>query len=84
MTADCTKGCLFDLVADPTEHVDIAADNVALVGELTARLHVLKAGFWSNNDTGVDVCPPGIGMPCACYVALPGNRWDGFFGPFQH
>ena len=84
VSLDCSHGCLFDVVADPTEHVDIAAQHPTIVANLTARLTELKRGFWSNNDTGVDVCPPGIKMPCACYEALPGNKWDGFFGPYQY
>jgi hypothetical protein len=84
--ADCATpgGCLFDVVADPTEHVDVAAAHPDIVAAMKARLGELAKGFYSNNDTGVDACPPGISVPCACYLALPGNKWNGFFGPFQY
>lgn len=27
----------------------------------------LARGFYSNNDTLVDDCPGGVGVPCACW-----------------
>ena len=82
--ARCGTGCLFNVATDPTEHNDIASANPARVASMTARLAQLRPSFYSNNETGVDVCPPGIGMPCACYEALPGQKWDGYFGPYQY
>ena len=37
--------------------------------------------FFENSDRGVDSCPPGIAMPCACWMAV--NHYGGFFGPYQ-
>ncbi len=83
---DCSAGCLFDVNLDPTEHNDIAAAHPAIVAKMTARIQALEADFYTNDETGTDVAACAqkpAGMPCACYLALPGNRWNGFFGPYQ-
>ena len=87
----CGKGgCLFDVVADPTEQVDIAAAHPDIVASMAARIAELAPGFYSNDEVGVDVAACNAkpaGMPCGCYMALPGNPsgagWDGAFGPYQ-
>ena len=74
------------LPSDPTEHVDIAKAHPDIVASMTARLQQLEPSFYSNNETGTDspACASAPnGMPCACYLALPGNYWDGYFGPYQ-
>lgn len=76
-----TTGCLFDVVADYTEHVEISGHYPAITAAMRQRLAVLSQGFYSNSDVGVDDCPPGITMPCACYDAL--HKWNGYFGPYQ-
>ncbi len=48
---------------------------------MTERLDVLKKSYYSNNDTGVNLCPSNITIPCACWMA--NNYYGGFFGPFQ-
>jgi hypothetical protein len=77
-------GCLFDVVADPTEHEDIAAQNPAIVAEMAARLAVLAKGFFTNSDdfSATTVCPADTGnvTPCGCWAAL--NVWGGYFGPW--
>lgn len=74
-------GCLYNVEADPTEQNNIAAEYPALTAFLVQRLGNLSRTFWSNNDTGVDVCPPGT-LLCGCWAA--DNVWGGFFGPYQH
>jgi hypothetical protein len=77
-------GCLFNVEADPTEHEDIAAQHPALVASMTARLAVLKEGFWFNHDNFSDslICPPDANItPCACWAAL--NVYGGYFGPWS-
>ena len=56
-----------------------------IVAAMTDRLAVLAKGFYTNNETGVDDCPASkpAGMPCACFLAMPGNLWNGYFGPYQ-
>jgi arylsulfatase A-like enzyme len=80
-TLKCAGGCLFDVIADPTEHNDIAAQNPALVASMSARLAELVKGYYTNNDTFVNLCPSNITMPCACWAAL--NTWGGYFGPYS-
>lgn len=83
VTLQCGQtGCLFDVVADPTEHNDLAAQKPAIAQAMRQRLAVLSQGFFANNDTGVDDCPHGIGMPCGCYDAI--HKWGGYFGPYQY
>lgn len=79
---NCGTGCLFNIAQDLTEHSDVAAENPDIVAAMVARLDYLSKSFFSNNDTGVNICPPGISMPCACWAAL--NKWNGFFGPYQY
>lgn len=76
------SGCLFNVTADPTEHTDIAAAHPDVTAAMSARLAVLSKGFYSNNDTGVDQCPPGTTIPCACWMSQ--HRYGGFLGPFQY
>ena len=64
----------------------MAAKYPEVVAAMTARLAELTPSFYTNNDTGVDspLCAAApAGMPCACYLALPGNLWNGYFGPYQ-
>jgi arylsulfatase A-like enzyme len=75
-------GCLFDVVADPSEHTNIASANPTIVAAMHARLKELVPGFYSNSDVLVDDCPPGISQPCACWAAT--NVWGGYFGPYAH
>ena len=81
-------GCLFDVAADPTEQHDVAAAHPDVVAAMTARLAALAPSFYSNNETGTDValCDDAArpkDMPCACFLALPGNYWNARFGPYQ-
>lgn len=78
---DCGAGCLFDVRADPTEHDDLAAAQPARVSAMAARLAVLRAGMFSNNDTGANLCPPGTPGDCACWMAA--NVYGGYLGPWQ-
>uniref|UniRef100_A0A7S1L457 Sulfatase N-terminal domain-containing protein n=1 Tax=Alexandrium catenella TaxID=2925 RepID=A0A7S1L457_ALECA len=75
------QGCLFDVAADPTEHEDVRDRHPEVAAELSERLQALAASFFDNNDRGVDSCPKGIEMPCACWMAV--NFYGGFFGPYQ-
>lgn len=79
-SVNCSSGCLFDVMADPTEAEDLASLYPDVVAAMTSRLEVLARNFFSNNDTGVDVCPGGV-VDCACWAAT--NIWGGFLGPWQ-
>lgn len=68
---DCGTGCLFDIIADPTEHNDLAGQQPALLGSMAARLAVLNKGNFN----------PDRGLPDrhACVVAA---QRGGYYGPF--
>ena len=78
-------GCLFDL-SDPTEQTNVASAHPDVAAALLARIEAIAPSFYSNNETGTDVAACAgkpKGMPCACFLAMPGNYWNGFFGPYQ-
>ena len=75
---DCTPAhgsktaCLFDLVADPTEHHDVYDSEPEVVARLTAELRAAQATAFKparGRDDGT-----------ACQAAL--HRWGGKWGPF--
>ena len=81
-----TSGCLFDVASDPTEQHDVASAHPDIVASMMARLVELAPSYYSNDEVGVDVAAcdaKPAGMPCGCYLALPGNLWNGNFGPYQ-
>ena len=78
---DCGDGCLFDLENDWEERTDLASTQPATVAALGDRLTNLTASFWTNNDTGVDICPKNTTMWCGCWAAI--NVYGGYFGPYQ-
>ena len=45
---NCTVPCLFNVDADPSEYVDIAAQHPDVVKAMQARLAVLREGMFSN------------------------------------
>lgn len=81
VVGECGNGCLYNIEADPLEENDIAAANPQLVANMTARLAQLSQGFFSNNDTGVNLCPSGTIELCACWMAT--HVYGNFLGPFQ-
>ena len=77
---DCTKGCLFDLEKDYTEHVDIAGGNPDIVKKMNDTLNDLIKGYYVNEDKLTQSCPKNITIPCMCWMAM--NKYDTFMGPF--
>ena len=71
---DCGSGCLFDVFADPGEHVDLAAARPGDLAEMQARLAELQAGVFSPLRGGASAL--------ACNVSAPNGEWRGFVGPF--
>ena len=82
---DCGDvGCLFNVSAESTEHVDLAPALPRVAAAMRARLDALSARFFENADVGVDACPPHAlpaGVPCACWMAH--HKYGGTLGPFQ-
>ena len=70
-TADAPQ-CLYNVLQDPTEHVNLAAALPDVARELGARLKVLQAGVFDPSR--------GVPDPLACNVTH--SRWFGFVGPF--
>jgi len=73
ITQDCgTGGCLYDIQADVTEHIDLAGQYPDRAANMSARLAELSKGFFTNKDKGVNRCPADVpkGMPCACYLGI--------------
>jgi hypothetical protein len=61
-------GCLFNLTADPTEHVDIAADSPALLAEMMADFVALNASFHPPYEV------PASELASLCAVALENDN----------
>lgn len=71
----CHTGCLFDILADPTESHDVAAENPMVVSAMWKRLKKLNEDTF-NPDRGdrgtIDVAP--------CHAM----QKIGYYGPFAH
>jgi hypothetical protein len=78
---DCGEGCLFDVVNDPGEHIDLSSEHPEIFVRMKQRLAELRENFYENNDKNVDACPQNIDIPCACWMAI--NYYGGFYGPYQ-
>jgi arylsulfatase I/J len=71
---DCGEtGCLFELRSDPTEHVDLAASEVARVQALLERLREGNATTFSPDRGAPDTA-------AACEAAMV--QYGGFWGPW--
>ena len=65
----------------PSEHVNLASAQPTRLAAMQTQLATLRKGYYSNDQKGVNSCPPGVKMECACWMAV--HHWGGFFGPFQ-
>lgn len=73
---DCgAGGCLFDLDADPTEHIDLAgsAEHARLRARMRARLKAHDSSAWTPDRGTSD-------LEGACDAGV--NAWLGFWGPW--
>ena len=65
--------CLFNVLDDPTEHVNLAATKPDIVAAMSARLKELQAGIFA----------PQRGKPNNKDACHAGDvTWKGFVGPF--
>lgn len=55
----CPEGCLFNITADPTEHVDLALKFPAVVSRLRERLSKLGATTYQSDANGT-IDAPGV------------------------
>ncbi len=65
------RGCLFDLVADPTEREEVGAAHPAVAQELQQRMEALANGIWQTSHANDP----------ACRKAAT-ERYGGFYGPW--
>lgn len=78
---DCSKGCLFNVVNDMTEHQDIAKDNLDIVESMNNTLNELKKGYYDNDDELVNVCDGHVSM-LECCCSLTQTLYNNFYGPY--
>ena len=73
----CGDGCLFNLTADPTEHVDIAQmpANAALLAKLQARALYFDNTYFQSHGSGTKK------DPAATRAAI--DKYHGFWGPWM-
>lgn len=68
----CMPSCLYNVLTDPTEHLDVSASNPDVVERLTARLAEVQATAFSPDRGQAD-------QAAGCKAAL---SYGGFLGPF--
>ena len=70
---DCgDAGCLYDVAADPTEHVNLALTMPTIAAAMRSRLDTLNKDLYAPDR--------GVGDKAACAVAE--DKYGGFYGPF--
>ena len=67
---NCSQGCLYEVLADPTEHHEISAAHPQIVAELRTRLEAAEALAW--------IPERGTPMKEAC----DRTRYSGHYGPW--
>jgi hypothetical protein len=82
-TAHCgSKGCLYDVEGDPSEHDDVAGANPDVVARLKAELAAATRTFWANNESGVCAHNASLSIHSACACDAASAVWGGFLGPY--
>ena len=72
-TTATKKACLFNIIDDPTEHRDLAAQLPDVVDRMVARMHELQESVY-DPDRGV----PEVDEAC---VAV--TQYGGYWGPWR-
>lgn len=70
----CKPACLFDVVQDPLESVDLARELPEVVLELQQELDRQVKTIWNRNTNPV--------LDPQCYLASR-EKWHGFWGPYK-
>ena len=68
-----TGGCLYHVLSDPEEHINLAATQPEKLQEMKERLSVLQRGIFNPMRFGGDMDLP---------ARFARERWGGFWGPF--
>jgi len=71
LTTDCSSGCLYNLLSDPTEHINIANANPTIVSKMSSRISDIQKTVFNVDRGVVD--------PDACTTA---TSYGGFYGPW--
>ena len=69
---DCTKGCLFDIIADPNERDELSLQKPEVLSKMVAKLAELNKSYYNPNRGEMDLK--------ACTTAL--EKYHGYYGPF--
>lgn len=69
---DCREGCLYNIMEDPEERIDLAMKETQILKEMQQKLEKYQATYF-NPDRGEQ-------WPKACTDAL--GKYQGFWGPF--
>ena len=85
--SNCTSGCLYELRADPSERVDLAASHPGVVARLTRRLEQLRQSAFlpvrcqcEDGFGGISCVAGACEDKAACARVL--DRYGGFWGPW--
>merc|ERR1712039_817711 len=65
-------GCLYDILSDPGEHINLAQKEPDVYTKMLARMADLQRGVFSPDRGTIDVKVCGVSK----------SRWSGFWGPF--
>lgn len=65
-------GCLFNILEDPGEHVNLASQKPKVFEQMIERIAEINKGFFNPNRGKID--------PKACELAM--TKYGGFWGPF--
>eukprot|EP00911_Craspedida_sp_UC1_P000317 UC1_evm1s242 len=86
---DCGKvGCLYDLVADPTEHNNLAQEQPGLAASLVKRLNTMAKTIWHGATKHTCTRPSECvaedraAMAASSCEQTAYDKYGGFYGPF--
>ena len=53
--AGCPKGCLFDIINDPTEHIDIQSNNTQIFTQLMNEMYAISNTSYQTDCYGIPI-----------------------------
>jgi arylsulfatase I/J len=78
---DCSEGCLYNLIDDPTEHKNLINEKPAIALAMKLLLLESSKSIFQNSDVIPLDCPATVdAADCMCWMA--DNYWVGFIGPY--
>lgn len=81
LNLNCSTGCLFNVVDDPSEHNDLASHLPNVVNQLKGYL-LEDLVTYENDDVLQLECDGDVGdeVNCGCHLAI--EKWGGYLGPY--